>query len=277
MNRRLLLLLLPLSLAACAPQSPPATNDTAAPPPATTASHAAVGVSAAAATLAGHHWQLREANDKGGQRLNVLFARPDKPLQLDFVDGRISVGNACNRLGGSYRIEGGRLQVDAMMHTMMACPDPALMALDDAIDQRLRDHPLLTLQADGSTPQLKLVTERGDSLQFDGQPTAKTRYGGKGETMFLEVSAQTAPCNHPLRPVQPCLQVRERHYDDHGLAAGTPGPWQPLHQAIEGYTHQPGVRNVLRVQRYAIRNPAADTPSSAYVLDMVVESETVKP
>lgn len=277
MNHRLLLLLLPLSLAACAPKSPSAANDASGPAPAATSSRATAGVSTVATTLTGYHWQLREASDKTGQRLNILFARPDKPLQLDFVDGRISVGNACNRLGGSYRIEDGRLQVDAMMHTMMACADPALMALDDAIDQRLRDRPLLTLQADDDTPLLKLVTEHGDTLQFDGQPTAETRYGGKGETMFLEVSARTTPCNHPLMPTQQCLQVRERHYGAHGLAAGTPGPWQPLNQAIEGYTHQPGIRNVLRVKRYAIRDPAADTPSSAYVLEMVVESETVKP
>jgi hypothetical protein len=37
------------------------------------------------------------------------------------------------------------------------------------------------------------------------------------------------------------------------------------------------VRNVLRVKRYAWPNPPADASSSAYVLDMVVESGTAIP
>jgi hypothetical protein len=37
------------------------------------------------------------------------------------------------------------------------------------------------------------------------------------------------------------------------------------------------VRNVLRVKRYPIEHPPADAPDSAYVLDMVVESESVRP
>ncbi|MES1154129.1 MAG: DUF4377 domain-containing protein, partial [Rhodanobacter sp.] len=53
-------------------------------------------------------------------------------------------------------------------------------------------------------------------------------------------------------------------------------PWQPLQQDIEGYVHEPGVRNVLRVKRYPLQRPPADAPSSAYVLDMVVESEIVR-
>jgi hypothetical protein len=73
-----------------------------------------------------------------------------------------------------------------------------------------------------------------------------------------------------------CLQVRDRSFDEHGLPSGTPGEWHPLNQDIEGYTHEPGIRNVLRVKRFTIQNPPANSPSSAYVLDMVVESEKVK-
>ena len=88
------------------------------------------------------------------------------------------------------------------------------------------------------------------------------------------MAAQTEPCSHPLIPNMKCLKVRERHYDANGLQSGQPGEWQPLYQNIEGYTHEAGVRNVLRVKRYAIKNPPADAPSSAYVLDMVIESDT---
>lgn len=277
MNRRLLLSLLALALVACSPTPSSAPSSDAAAPSAATSTNATSTAASVASVLGRYHWQLKEATDKAGQRIDGLFARVDKPLQLDFSNGRISVGNACNHLGGNYRIEGGKLQVDAMMHTMMACPDPALVALDDAIDKRVHDSPTLTLQTDAETPQLKLVTGSGDTLQFDGRPTAETRYGGKGETMFFEVAAQTVPCNHPMMPAQQCLKVRERHYDAQGVATGAPADWQPLNQSIEGYTHQPGVRNVLRVKRYAIKDPPADASSSAYVLDMVVESGAVKP
>ena len=90
------------------------------------------------------------------------------------------------------------------------------------------------------------------------------------------MAAQAAACNHPLIPDMQCLQVRELKYDDQGLKTGT-GDWQFLYQDIEGYTHQPGVRNVLRLKRYPVANPPADGSSIAYVLDMVVESEQVKP
>ena len=66
--------------------------------------------------------------------------------------------------------------------------------------------------------------------------------------------------------------MRELKYDDKGLKVGTPGPFGHFYNTIEGYTHEAGVRNVLRVNRYPIKNPPADAPSQAYVLDMVVES-----
>ena len=50
--------------------------------------------------------------------------------------------------------------------------------------------------------------------------------------------------------------------------------------SIEGYTFEPGIRNVLRVNRYSMANKngvlPADAPSHAYVLDMVVESERMR-
>ena len=73
------------------------------------------------------------------------------------------------------------------------------------------------------------------------------------------------------------MQVREIKFDEQGLRAGEPGEWQPLFQDIEGFTHTPGTRNVVRVNRYTVANPPADGSSVAYVLDMVVESEVVKP
>ena len=116
----------------------------------------------------------------------------------------------------------------------------------------------------------------GGMLAFEGAPTPATRYGGEGETVFLEIAPERVACSHPLIPDKQCLQVREIRYDDKGLKVGTPGAFEHFYDSIEGYTHEPGIRNVLRVDRYTVKNPPADASPQAYVLDMVVESESVK-
>lgn len=272
------LMLLPLALAACS-QTPPdhadgapaATASASVPAPAPAPASSAPAAAFDTATLAKYHWRLTEATGGDGKRIDALFVRPDHPLQLDFVRDRLSVGNACNRLGGNFSVQGDRLKLGQMAQTMMACADPALSALDGAISQRLQGQPKIQLKDEGNAPTLSLAGDNGDTLVFTGDPTAETRYGGAGETVFLEVAPETKPCSHPLIPNKQCLQVRERKYGANGVVESS-GEWQPLYQDIEGYTHEPGVRNVLRVKRFAVKHPPADAPSTAYVLDMVVES-----
>jgi hypothetical protein len=91
------------------------------------------------------------------------------------------------------------------------------------------------------------------------------------------VAAQTVACQNPPAGQSRCLQVREISFDDKGLRAGSPGEWAPFTGSIEGYQHSAGVRNVLRLNRYQPAVTGADAPVPAvYVLDMVVESETVQ-
>lgn len=265
---RYALLLLPI-LASCSAATPK--SEAGAP----SAAHAAASVDEK--TLTAHHWNLQAAVDRDGKRIDALFARPQRPLRLDFRDGRLGVSNACNRIGSDYRVDDGRLRLGRMMQTLMGCTDPALAGLDEAIRSRLQGAPRLAVEDGGEAPRLRLTTDGGDVLDFVGEPTAETRYGGAGETVFLEIDAQTRPCPHPLIRDKPCLQVRERRYDANGLPAGAPGEWRLLYQDIEGYTHEAGVRNVLRVKRYAVANPPADAPAQAYVLDAVIESERVPP
>ena len=270
--KRYLILALPLALAACAK---PPQGDTITPPAVTTPAAEGVAAPADASALSAHHWRLSEAKNAQGQRIDALFVNADKPLQLDFKDGRVGVGNTCNRMNGAYSAEGDQLLFDRLASTMMACADPKLMALDEQVAARLSGKLQMKLQA-GDSPSLALTTAGGDVLTFTGEPTAETRYGGPGETVFLEVAAQTKACSHPLIPDKQCLQVREIKFDDNGLRVGEPGEWQNFYDQIEGFSHQPGTRNVLRVNRYTVANPPADASSNAYVLDMVVESELVK-
>lgn len=262
------LLLLPLALAACTP-APDA--DKTASPPATASTTAS-----AAPALADYHWQLSDAVDDQGQRLDGLFGNASQPLQLDFSGDRVEVRNACNRIGGGYSLVDGHLVTKPLVQTMMACAEPALMQREDTIKAVLQARPALTVTASAGAPRLVLAGA-GKTLGFTGQPTAQTRYGSAGSVEFLEVAAAPAPCANPPAPATACLEVRQLHYGDDGLRRGEPGAWQTLAQAIEGYTHQPGVRNVLRVKRYTLAQPPAGASSAAYVLDMIVESETVAP
>ena len=269
--KRLLLLALPLLLAAC-PARQAATDAAAPPPPNAPTPPPAPQAPDLAAELPRFHWRLQDATDASGKRIDALFARAELPLQLDFRDGRIAVANTCNRMMGRYATSAGTLTVERLASTMMACVDPKLMALDREAGARLQGPLAMGLVA-GDAPRLTLRNAAGDQLTFAGTPTPETRYGGPGERIFLEVAAQTAPCSHPLIPDMQCLQVRELKYDDKGLKVGDPGPFGNFYAPIEGYTHEPGVRNVLRVDRYEIKDPPADAPSQAFVLDMVVESD----
>jgi hypothetical protein len=222
--------------------------------------------------LGQYHWHLESATDHARQHIEALFARPYKPLQLDFNVRGLSVRNTCNRMHGSYSLADGKLTLGMLASTMMACPDPKLMALDSAVEKYLQGTLALSLDTAGAEPMLTFTTAQGDKLAFAGTPTPETRYGSAGETLFLEIAPEPKPCNHPLLPKARCLYVRELHYGANGIRAGRPGPWHVLGQNIEGFTHRAGTRNVLRVKRYKVANPPADASSSAYVLDMVVES-----
>ena len=158
----------------------------------------------------------------------------------------------------------------------MAC-DPALMQADSALSNLLAK--LLRVQMTGrqdASAQLQLVSPGNGTLNFIGEPTPESLYGA-GTTVFLEIAAQSVACSNPPSPNTRCLQYRERHYDDQGLPVGTPGEWKPLTVNIEGFTHREGEHNVLRVKQFQGPAPAGGTPSNHYVLDLVVESETVKP
>jgi heat shock protein HslJ len=256
--------LLALALVACAgprPASDPTTVTTSAQPP-----------TDVAGVLTGYHWQLASATDAAGARIAALLVRPERPVTLTFNGRGVAVQNACNAMHAQYTLAGDTLELDRFLSTMMACADPAVSALDRAVTATLHGPLTLAIDTRGARPRLALTTSSGERLTFDGTPTAATRYGSEGEVEFLEVAAAPIACPNGAPGAQ-CLNVREVHYDAQGLRTGEPGPWHALGEPIEGYTHQPGVRNVLRVRRFTIAHPERHGANVAYVLDMVVESE----
>lgn len=237
-------------------------------------------------TLASYHWNLISAADANGIALQDLTppapAVTDtttipvrKRLTLDFTATNISISGGCNRMNGAYEITGDQLRVSMRRSTMMAC-EGDLMKMDASISQLLSAPAEFSFEST-QVPQLLLTAANGTKLLFRGQATAETLYGSTGEILFLEVHPQLAACNHPMMPNHNCLKVREIRYGDNGVKIDPPGDWQLLYENIEGYTHQEGIRNVLRVKKFQRTQVPTDASSIAYELDMTVESEIVKP
>jgi NlpE N-terminal domain/META domain/Domain of unknown function (DUF4377) len=224
--------------------------------------------------LGRYRWTLVLATDANHRRIAGLPPGQDRSVVLSFAGSRLSVQGPCNRLVGTYRVAAdNRLTVNAGASTMMAC-DPTLMQSDSALADLLAK-PLKVWMTGRPSARLLLVSPNG-ALKFAGEPTPESLYGA-GTTVFLEIAAQSVPCPNPPSPNTRCLQYRERHYDDKGLEVGAPGEWKPLTVNIEGFTHREGIRNVLRVQQFQRPASAGGAPSNFYVLDLVIESEMVKP
>ncbi len=224
-------------------------------------------------SLQGHVWTLQSGIEASGQPIDGLML-PGQAFVLRFDGVRLAVSGGCNQMTGSWRLSPqGQLMVGRLAATMKAC-EPALMKADAALSAALAQHLDVQLQS-GVTPDLRLVSPTRQTLVLSGQPTLESRYGAPTR-VFLEVGPQTVECVSGVMRTQ-CLRVRERRFDKQGLRIEPPGEWRIFHGGIDGYTHTAGVRNVLRIDRYQ-RNPVpADASAYVYVLDLVVESETVKP
>jgi len=93
-------------LAACAPSNPAqeAPPPTAAQMPAGATDTPTPAAAADASVLAASHWHLDSAVDAAGERIGALFPAPDRRLQLEFAEGRVSVSGGCNRMSGDYTL-----------------------------------------------------------------------------------------------------------------------------------------------------------------------------
>ncbi|PPU37459.1 META domain-containing protein [Xanthomonas arboricola] len=248
-----------------APEVPGSSADAAAAEPAAISSIAADNAPLQAA-LQAQHWQLQQASDAHGTALRSLFVAGTPPLQLDFSDQRIQVSQTCNALGADYRLAQEHLQIGRVVSSKRLCAQPRRMAQERAASELLSGRFAVALNAAQTTPQLTLTLTRSDGtrLVFGGVATADTRYGGPGQTLLIEVAADTAPCGSD--PARQCLQLREQTADGQPAT----GNWQTFDGRIEGFEHETGIRTLLRVTRY----PAAAGTDGApvYVLEQMIEA-----
>lgn len=224
--------------------------------------------------LAAYYWVVQGATDRNGNPVEAFEGDFERPLQLTLNNNQLGIAGSCNLIGGDYRLEGPTLTPGQLVQTMMYCDPEAVMLRETAIKQQLETAQQVQLSST-VPPRLTLTNTHGQRLNLQGEATPETLYGSSGEIMFMEVQAQRVECPHPLMPNHQCLHVREVVYDETGIKQST-GEWQNLYQEIQGYEHRPGIRNVLRLKRFDVANPPADSSSVAYVLDLVVESEVVE-
>lgn len=270
--------LLALLLAACAAGPASGGRDDKSAGTADNAGAAASGggaTSPAGPALRGYRWHLDRATDAAGKPIALLQREGKYGLRLAFGDDALNVSGGCNHVGAGYDIKGDHLDIGEFNTTLMACEDSRLMQMDSAIAEQLKGRVGFSIEGDAPNLSLRLTTAGGAKFVLSGEATPETRYGGPGAVQFFEVDPQLRSCPHPLIAHHQCLWVRERRYDANGIALKPDGEWHFLYDGIEGYEHQAGVRNVLRVKKFDVKNPPADGSTIAYVLDMVVESENV--
>lgn len=225
----------------------------------------------AAETLANHRWTLVDARDPDNQRIAAMFPSADRPFRITFSEDSLHADGGCNGVRAGYTLDtAGVLSVAAGPSTMMACDAPLMEA--DAALARVLQSPLRTAMVGGMEPALALRASEGSVLVLRGELTHEARFG-EPTRVFLEVDPETVACEGGTRSDGQCLQVREITFDDQGLKVGEPSEWRVFPAAIEGYEHKSGIRNVLRLKRFATEAGAAD---GVYVLDLVVQSEVVE-
>lgn len=224
--------------------------------------------------LSDYYWDLAAANKQiNSNEPNWVppKTRDGQPLRLRFEDQQLSVVGLCNQLSARYTTAAEKITISPPRSTMMACGDELLTRYEYAVGKLLPRASSWAINNTSSTPSLTLNFNGDTTWTLIGTPTEETRYGSTGETQFIEVAAQKIACSHPLIPAKQCLNVRDIRYDTAGIKT-TVGPWHAFYDDIQGYTHETGVRNILRVKRYEQTQVPADASKYAYVLDMVVES-----
>lgn len=102
----------------------------------------------------GRSWRLVSLPGKNGESLGT--AR--QPVTMRFEEGRVSGFSGCNRLVGSYSVQGDVVTFSGLAGTMMACPEPA-MSLDAAVRAAL-----------GSALRYSVAGDRLSLRPADGAP-----------------------------------------------------------------------------------------------------------
>ena len=147
---------------------------------------------ASAPQLAGKEYVATKVTDGGQDRPLV----PGTKLRLNFSASDIGASAGCNHMGGTYRIDGGRLLVAHLGTTDMGC-DPDLMEQDQWLSELLGAGPQIRLVLD------ELVLEAGAiSVTFVDREIAEPDAKLVGPTWTVEsIITGDAVASVPAEPV----------------------------------------------------------------------------
>lgn len=127
-------------------------------------------------TLAQFSWQLVEATDANGQRINALFltSKPDQSITLKFANKTLYIDHLfCNINSIGIHFKDNHLYVgQPIIATMMGCPDDITLSETTMIDILVND-PTLYLQSRKRQVQLIIETPKKDKLIFNGVQVEK--------------------------------------------------------------------------------------------------------
>lgn len=214
------------------------------------------------------------------KNLNAYHWRTDtgapKPLVLNFSnDGHLAISTSCNSLSTSWKVEGSNILTGRSAGTMMGCAKEA--SEQEKLASNLFDNrsiPFILNMENTEQPTLTLHDATGKRYIFTGTMTPETKYQGEGEILFFEINPQKKKCEGVA--TQSCLQVKEIRYNTSGVKTYTDAKWNLFYGNIEGFTHNPKERQVIRVKRYNVKNAAADQSKYAYIHDMTIERSILK-
>ncbi len=218
--------------------------------------------------LSRYEFTLVNAEKQGATTESLASVIASGAGKLSFTNNRINYSVGCNRVFGAYKLDGAKLAIGGLASTQMACQD--LAQAEAKLGSWMTDSQLaIEVHADDTAT---LTQSKGaEVLTWQGKLTHKARFG-EPVTLFWEVDPTKTDCVDKSGKDQLCLRVRNINYDDRGIKVGS-GAWRTFYGNIEGFEHNPELRQIIRLHAY--NNPNGE-PNPYYVYDMTVMSEIVK-
>lgn len=131
---------------------------------------AAANAASSADSLAQTNWELVRWTQAGGALRNIPHGDNGEPIRLTFLaqgkQYRVNGFAGCNRYMGTYKLNGGKLFIDAPAATRMACASPELSRLETDYLHGLSAIDTFTLDNGGAPRYLTFNLRGGDVLEF---------------------------------------------------------------------------------------------------------------
>ncbi|MGY6270543.1 META domain-containing protein [Achromobacter denitrificans] len=132
---------------------------------------AAANAASSADSLAQTSWELVRWTGQGGASRDIPHGDNGEPVSLTFLaqgkQYRVNGFSGCNRYMGSYKLEGGKLHIDAPATTRMACVPPERARLETDYLRGLATIDTFTLDSGGAPRHLTFNLRGGDVLEFE--------------------------------------------------------------------------------------------------------------